>query len=189
MTDNLTSFHEILSQAKPHGELDWTLSNTLTALGFGVSDAALRMQKQRRNDELVEGKHWIKNGRSLEWSRRGIVRLGFALEGERPKLFRDACENYLIEGLATTTTTTVEPIALEPIVTTDQTLTLDDLAADLAMDYLESLPQKIEKHLRQIAESPTPEQARRLDRAFTRAYPSLRVAILAAVSSLKRTEK
>lgn len=84
---------------------EYTLTSELVAKGYGVSTAAIRMQKKRHADELVEGKHWIAvtncygGADKTLWTKRGVVRLGFFIRSERAKLFRDLAEDLVIGAL------------------------------------------------------------------------------------------
>lgn len=81
------------------------------ASGYGVSNYAILMHKARLDNELVEGKHYVtaitisysdlpKQLRcahnAILWTKRGIIRLGFAMRSERAKLFRDWVEELII---------------------------------------------------------------------------------------------
>lgn len=82
------------------------------AKGYGVSGGAIRTQMFRNQDELIEGKHFIKgvtirdtlNETSIQphqvfWTKRGIVRLGFFIKSERAKMFRDWAEDLVISTM------------------------------------------------------------------------------------------
>ena len=85
---------------------EWILSTEQVALGYGVQDKTVYQTKNRKSNELKEGKHWMtlqtvdSLGRSIEqifWTKRGIVRLGFSMRGERAVKFRDWAEDLVIE--------------------------------------------------------------------------------------------
>ena len=95
----------------PHPALEWTLPTADVARGFGVSANAIQKHKERRPDELVEGKHWLQTicpkgcdtlseapgpTTPIHWTRRGVIRLGFFLHSPRAKLFRDAAEDLVL---------------------------------------------------------------------------------------------
>lgn len=85
---------------------EFTVSTKLAASGFGVSDTLIRRHKQEHADELVEGKHWVVQKmntlggaqRLTLWTKRGIIRLGFFINSERAKRFRDAAEDLIIRN-------------------------------------------------------------------------------------------
>lgn len=98
----------------PHPSLEWTLPTADVARGYGCGIAAIRNQKMRRPEELLEGKHWFTisgvtncdargNGNlttdQTHWTRRGVVRLGFFLRTPRARLFRDAAEDLVVAAL------------------------------------------------------------------------------------------
>ncbi|MBD1860021.1 MULTISPECIES: hypothetical protein [Leptolyngbya] len=81
--------------------VDWALPTTLVAEGFGCTAEAVRSHKTRNASELREGKHWVKvtdpdNIARIYWSRRGIVRLGFLIDSDRARAFRDAAEDFIL---------------------------------------------------------------------------------------------
>lgn len=90
---------------------EFTATTEQVALGYGVSSEAIRSLKSRREEELLEGKHWVavanRNaaGTVTLWTKRGIVRLGFFIRSARARLFRDMAEDLVIGQLARETTT------------------------------------------------------------------------------------
>lgn len=82
------------------------------ALGYGVSPGTIRSCQSRHQDELIEGKHYIKGvaicntpvkgiqPHSIFWTKAGIVRLGFFIKSERAKAFRDWAEKIVLEVTA-----------------------------------------------------------------------------------------
>ncbi len=90
------------------------------ALGYGVSTGTIRSAQSRHQDELVEGKHYVKGvaicntpvkglqPHAVYWTKAGIVRLGFFIKSERAKLFRDWAENVILE-------VTAPPAQLPPV--------------------------------------------------------------------------
>ncbi|MHA0041545.1 hypothetical protein [Deinococcus sp. PEB2-63] len=92
---------------------EFTATTEQVALGYGVSPEAIRSLKTRRDEELLEGKHWIaatgvaiRNAGELQrqqtlWTKRGIVRLGFFIRSKQARLFRDMAEDLVIDYFAT----------------------------------------------------------------------------------------
>ncbi|MCD0164456.1 hypothetical protein [Deinococcus sp. 12RED42] len=88
---------------------EFTATTEQVALGYGVSPEAIRSLKTRRDEELLEGKHWvaatgvaIRNAGELQrqqtlWTKRGIVRLGFFIRSKQARLFRDMAEDLVID--------------------------------------------------------------------------------------------
>lgn len=82
------------------------ISTRDVAEGYGVDRRIIDNHKRLHADELIEGKHWFKfstntaggNQSTIQWTKRGIVRLGFFIKSERAKQFRDWAENYVIDG-------------------------------------------------------------------------------------------
>lgn len=95
-------FALILSKAQFSPDFqDWALPTALVAEGFGCTSEAIRSHKSRNNSELKNSKHWIKrtdpdNVARIYWSKRGIVRLGFLIDSDRARSFRDAAEDFIL---------------------------------------------------------------------------------------------
>ena len=61
------------------------IPNKDVALGYGTSIQSLSQAKANNQNELIEGKHWVrlevqtKGGKQkvIHWTKKGIVRLGF----------------------------------------------------------------------------------------------------------------
>ena len=79
-------------------------------LGYGVSAGTVRSTQSRHQDELTEGKHFLKGvafcdtlknvqPNAVYWTKAGIVRLGFFIKSERAKLFRDWAENVILQAI------------------------------------------------------------------------------------------
>lgn len=99
----------------PNPDHEFLMTTREVAAGYGVTEYAIRKNKMSLGDELREGKHFISavtigNGRpdslpvnALLWTKRGIIRLGFAMRSERARLFRDWAEDLVLavaEGVA-----------------------------------------------------------------------------------------
>lgn len=86
---------------------EFTATTEQVALGYGVSPEAIRSLKLRRDEELLEGKHWVVADRNTPggtqqltlWTKRGIVRLGFFIRSARARLFRDMAEDLVITAM------------------------------------------------------------------------------------------
>lgn len=80
---------------------EWILSTEQVALGYGVTDAAIRNHKLRRPNELIESKHFVcvtdSDGVKTYWTKRGVVRLGFFIRSKQAVKFRDWAEDLVIE--------------------------------------------------------------------------------------------
>lgn len=87
---------------------EFTATTEQVALGYGVSPEAIRSLKLRRDEELLEGKHWVVADRNTPggtqqltlWTKRGIVRLGFFIRSARARLFRDMAEDLVISAMS-----------------------------------------------------------------------------------------
>ena len=95
----------------PNEQYEYLMTTKEVAKGYGVTDYAIRQNKVSLSSELIEGKHYviavsIPHGElpkklkcahnAIMWTKRGIVRLGFAMRSERAKLFRDWAEELII---------------------------------------------------------------------------------------------
>ncbi len=96
----------------PIKEYEYLMSTKEVANGYGVTHYAILKNKLGLAGELIEGKHFvtaitISNSElpkqlrcahnAVLWTKRGIVRLGFAMRSERAKLFRDWAEELIIK--------------------------------------------------------------------------------------------
>ena len=99
ITFNNTSFN--LVEDSNH---EFLLSNKEVALGYGITQSALRSNQNNHKDELIENKHWLRlevqtNGgkqKVIHWTKKGIVRLGFFIKSKNAKEFRDWAEDYIV---------------------------------------------------------------------------------------------
>ena len=99
----------------PNEQYEYLMTTKEVANGYGTSPYTILKNKLRLENELVEGKHfvtavqilndkaWTNCPRDLNiphnailWTKRGVVRLGFAMRSERAKLFRDWAEELII---------------------------------------------------------------------------------------------
>lgn len=105
---NLQVTAELAVNVIPNENYEYLMTTKEVANGYGVTEYAIRKNKLSLGSELIEGKHFIKGvtiGNTLEnaqphqvfWTKRGIVRLGFAMRSERAKLFRDWAEELIIK--------------------------------------------------------------------------------------------
>jgi hypothetical protein len=93
---------------KPDSNHDYLLTTAQVALGYGVSEEAIRSVKSRRTDELIEGKHWVVANSATQggvqkvthWTKKGVVRLGFFIDSDRAKKFRDLAEDFIFSESA-----------------------------------------------------------------------------------------
>jgi prophage antirepressor-like protein len=88
---------------------EFLLSNKEVALGYGVTAKTINDHRSNHDDELTEGKHWIRlhvktNGgmqKVIHWTKKGIVRLGFFIKSKQAKEFRDWAEDYIVNPNST----------------------------------------------------------------------------------------
>lgn len=87
----------IIENARPDPVHIRLFTNADVAAGFECEEASVRVYKSRHKDELLKEKHWIEEGGRTLWSVRGVIQLGFRMEGKRAAEFRSACEEILMQ--------------------------------------------------------------------------------------------
>ena len=110
----LVAFEDVKINLTPDRQHEWLISSADVEAGYGVPRGTLRSTKSRNEGELVEGKHYanvLVNSNvavgyaqpptrpKVMWTKRGVVRLGFLLEGPRARRFRDFAEDLVLEKL------------------------------------------------------------------------------------------
>lgn len=125
MSAPVVRFEEVDLVVVPDAEHVWLLSTSEVEQGFHVPAGTIRSVKSRDESELVEGKHFVNvlvnsnvaPGYGLPpsrprtmWTKRGVVRLGFLLTGERARRFRDFAEDLVI-----TSSVTANPVSASPL--------------------------------------------------------------------------
>jgi hypothetical protein len=92
----------------PVKEYEYVISSREVARGYGVSESRVRHYPSEQENDLIEGKHFIRGGQILAalgdnaqphqtfWTKRGVVRLGFFIKSERARIFRDWAEDLII---------------------------------------------------------------------------------------------
>lgn len=92
-------------------EHEFLMTTADVAAGFGIDPNSVRSCKSRNKEELIEGKHFVvgvakcndpcesvsyNENNQTYWTKRGIVRLGFFINSERAKMFRDWAEDLVV---------------------------------------------------------------------------------------------
>lgn len=148
----------------PDDKFEFLMTTNEAAKGFGVSGNTIRRHKLEHQDELIEGKHFVivgnplmngaSNGvqkmnadcksdnsafKTILWTKRGIVRLGFFIKSERARMFRDWAEDLVVNRIdeAYRIQSQVQQLSLfpEPVKRNHNRLTkerLEDILADVA---------------------------------------------------------
>lgn len=88
----------------PSVEHEYTLPTTLVAQGYGVTESTILKHRDRHSDELVEGTHWGwticptlgGNQKIIEWTKIGVVTLGFFVRSQQAKRFRRAAAEIVL---------------------------------------------------------------------------------------------
>lgn len=108
----IVKFENIKLDVHPNKEHEWVLETSLVAKGYGIDSDHVKKAMQRRKEDLIEGKHWVKGGdnsslplkknaqpNQIFWTKNGVVRLGFFLRCEKAKVFRDWAEDLIINKM------------------------------------------------------------------------------------------
>lgn len=100
-------FQDINLEVIPDKGHEWVLDSAMVAEGYGITESALRKQKSRNAEDLIEGKHWV--GQNVPtssgvqnktfWTKKGVIRLGFFVKSEKAKQFRDWAEDLILKVL------------------------------------------------------------------------------------------
>lgn len=90
-------------------EYEYTMTTAQVAKGYGVSESVIRDHKRNHSNELLQGKHWFSSvenidtgnlkGVTTNWTKKGVVRLGFFIRSERAIKFRDMAEDLVLNHL------------------------------------------------------------------------------------------
>lgn len=124
------------------------------ALGYGVSAGTIRSAQSRHQDELIEGKHFIKGvafcnthikglqPHAVYWTKAGVIRLGFFIKSERAKLFRDWAESVILE-------VTAPPAQLPPVTKRNHNRLTQARLVDILVDVAKIDDKKIRLSLMQ----------------------------------------
>ena len=96
------TFEDVQLVVQEDSAHEWVLDNAQVAIGYGVTESAVRNHKMRSSAELVEGKHFVTvtncDGGEPKtfWTKRGVIRLGFTMRSDRAKRFRDWAEDLIV---------------------------------------------------------------------------------------------
>jgi len=101
----LIKFEDTQLQLKEDTTHEFLLTNKEVAQGYDVKINQLTQARNNHQDELIEGKHWLKlevatkggKQKVIHWTKRGIIRLGFFIKSQRAKKFRDFIEDLVIK--------------------------------------------------------------------------------------------
>ena len=102
MNTTIVKFEDLELSVIEDKNHEWLLDTALVAKGYDVTPEAIRSQKSRRSDELIENKHFItvancNGGEPITfWTKRGVVRLGFYVRSKIAKKFRDWAEDLIV---------------------------------------------------------------------------------------------
>ena len=91
---------DILRQATPHPDYEWSLENGIAYEAFGLKDhRKLSQVKDRHPQELLEGQHWYRHERRIYWTKRGLIRAAMFIETDRAQEVRDEAERLVFESV------------------------------------------------------------------------------------------
>lgn len=103
----IVKFEEIELTVQEDQKHEWLLETDLVAKGYGISASGIRKHKMSKNQELIEGKHWVVTNsntlggvqESIFWTKKGVIRLGFFIKSPQAKRFRDWAEDLIVQKL------------------------------------------------------------------------------------------
>ena len=112
----VTINNELTVEVVPNEEHEWLLSTKDVAEGYGLTEQAVRMVKQRNSDELEEGVHYLtvtdrdaqnitgnpKTRSVTMWTKEGVVIMGMFIKTPIAKEFRRWATKYIVEGQGNT---------------------------------------------------------------------------------------
>ncbi|WP_312148803.1 hypothetical protein [Empedobacter sp.] len=138
---------ELAVNVLPNQEHEFLMTTKEVAHGYGTSKYAVYKALERHNNEMIEGKHFIKGvdilstpfkdasiqPNSFLFTKRGIVRLGFFIKSKQAILFRDWAEEVVIQRLENNATVSQTVLALDvPKKTKHNRLTQERMISILA---------------------------------------------------------
>lgn len=99
----------------PSNEHEFLIPTNDVAKGYGIAGNTLRYHMYNRKDELKEGVHIIKGvcltntlrnaqPNQVFWTKQGVIRVGFFIQSERAKKFRDWVEVLVVNSMVKKTT-------------------------------------------------------------------------------------
>ena len=104
-----------------HPNHDFLMPSKDVAEGYGVSASTLRTCMSRYPNDFTEGIHFVRavsvvtplknvQPHAVLWTKRGVISLGFHIQGKKALMFRQWAENVILEKLGKTPKTVVLPI-------------------------------------------------------------------------------
>lgn len=107
----LVKYENIELLVLENNQYEWLLETALVAKGYHVTTDAILAHKTRKQSDFIEGKHFIsadklsaphgRQSKQIFWTKRGVVRLGFGINSEEARKFRDWAEDLIINPIAT----------------------------------------------------------------------------------------
>jgi len=108
------SFNQISLNVQKDETHTYLMPTKEVAKGYGVESQVIHRHKQRHADELIEGEHYILactkstsqnkgaqnlNIKVVNWTKLGVIYLGFFIKSERAKQFRKFAADLVLEKL------------------------------------------------------------------------------------------
>lgn len=98
-------FEGIELDVRPNEEHEWLLETLLVAKGYQVEKQTIKKHLTRNSSEFIEGKHYFREVQNVPtseskifWTKRGVIRLGFLIKGERARKFRNWAEDFILSN-------------------------------------------------------------------------------------------
>lgn len=102
----LVKYEDLELDVIQSNEHEWLLSTELVAKGYGTSIDSILKHLQRKKDELIVNKHYLRGVDNLStqkdqvfWTKRGVIRLGFFIRSAAAAKFRDFAEDLIIDRM------------------------------------------------------------------------------------------
>lgn len=116
----IVKFKDLEIPVKPNKDHNWLMDMEFVSKCYGVTEGSIRSTKSRNESELIEGKHYLMlqnatSGQSrtyINWTKRGVTRLGFFIKSERAKEFRDFAEDLIVGEQTPSVPTTLKDALL-----------------------------------------------------------------------------
>ncbi|WP_163309941.1 Bro-N domain-containing protein [Dysgonomonas sp. 521] len=104
---SLTVTDGVTVNVVPDSQHNYVMTTKEVAEGYGMNVGSILKHLQRKKDELIEGKHYLRGAAynmydpnqpdQIFWTKRGVIRLGFTAKTERAKRFRDWAEDLILK--------------------------------------------------------------------------------------------
>ncbi|MDR0604849.1 MAG: hypothetical protein LBG80_11150 [Bacteroidales bacterium] len=99
----------------PDDKHEFLMAAQEVAKGYDVTIAVIQDSVRRHVMEFIEGKHFIHSPEDVMWTKRGVVRLGFFIDGPKARAFRDMIEDLKLSPTPESSDTFTFPATNHPV--------------------------------------------------------------------------